>query len=387
MDPLTVLGLMSNIVQLVDAATNAAKTCYEIYELGASIEDLQLAYTCDKLQNCYSTLNNSLASAQARQPLPCGTDLSDLSAECCQTAQILQKELQALQKSSGGGRREAVAKFLRKTRKAKEIQRLRESLTNYEKTLHSQVLIDTRQLAVALFSQQSSQSTNLDNKLAQIITDLAACHLPVADDLINAIKHEHEATREYFASHLDDTMQTLKIDQAQERDLQKQQDRLLDSLRLDDINLRQNDITQSNPKTFNWVFEDETIRAWDSLGDWLNHDRRVYWINGKPGAGKSTFMKFLTKDERTIQALENWSNNRDCIVLEFYFWLSGSKLQRSMKGFLCSLLRQIMLKNEAVLSHMICGDRSVIQKLSIGDWSVREGKLCFRSILTLLIRF
>ena len=34
--------------------------CYDIYKRGASIEDLQLAYTSDRLHQCYTTLDDSL---------------------------------------------------------------------------------------------------------------------------------------------------------------------------------------------------------------------------------------------------------------------------------------------------------------------------------------
>ena len=50
MDPLTVLGLVSNIIQLVDTATNAYTLCHEIHKLGSSIEDSRLSYTNSQLQ-------------------------------------------------------------------------------------------------------------------------------------------------------------------------------------------------------------------------------------------------------------------------------------------------------------------------------------------------
>ena len=60
------------------------------------------------------------------------------------------------------------------------------------------------------------------------------------------------------------------------------------------------------------------------------------------------------------------------MILEFFFWLSGSKLQRNMKGFLCSLLRQIMLNNSVVLEDPIRKHNSLTRKRSNADWSLRE---------------
>ena len=170
-------------------------------------------------------------------------------------------------------------------------------------------------------------------------------------------------------------MLVLTINQAQQQELQKRQDQFLESLRFDDINARQNEISQSYPKTFGWVFDDDdVILPWDSLSKWLKHGHRIYWINGKAGSGKSTIMKFIAKDERTHHALETWSKDRSCLTLTFYFWLSGSKLQRSIKGFLCSLLRQIVINHSLALEKVLRNRELITWKRNIGDWSLDELK-------------
>lgn len=60
MDPLTIVSLVSNIIQLVDAAISAATKCHEIYKLGAPKDDLHLASVTEQLSQCYTTLNSSL---------------------------------------------------------------------------------------------------------------------------------------------------------------------------------------------------------------------------------------------------------------------------------------------------------------------------------------
>ena len=70
---------------------------------GASIEDLQITYTSDQLHQCYTTLSNSVQANQTHTSLPSGIDLKSLSEECCKSADILHKELKALQKSGGRG--------------------------------------------------------------------------------------------------------------------------------------------------------------------------------------------------------------------------------------------------------------------------------------------
>lgn len=62
---------------------------------------------------------------------------------------------------------------------------------------------------------------------------------------------------------------------------------------------------------------DRQWRYWDSFVDWLKSDLPVYWITGKPGSGKSTLMKFLISDSRTLAALKEW--RKDAIIITHFF--------------------------------------------------------------------
>ncbi len=59
----------------------------------------------------------------------------------------------------------------------------------------------------------------------------------------------------------------------------------------------------------------------------------LYWINGKPGSGKSTLMRFLFAHEMTKKQLEAWAGDGVPVVRAgFFFWTSGSREQRSQTG-------------------------------------------------------
>ena len=60
MDPLTVVSLVANIIQLVDAATSAATKCHEIHRLGAPKDDIHLTSLAEQLSQCYTTLSSSV---------------------------------------------------------------------------------------------------------------------------------------------------------------------------------------------------------------------------------------------------------------------------------------------------------------------------------------
>ena len=143
MDPISVLGLVSNIVQLIDAAASAFTVCCEIYKLGASIEDSRMSYTTNQLHQSYSALSDSLKQT-GPQVLRSGVDLTNLSLQCCETATVLHSELESLRKTPGGGFRDTISKALLKKRKAKEIEKIKNTLDEYQKVLDSKVLIEIR---------------------------------------------------------------------------------------------------------------------------------------------------------------------------------------------------------------------------------------------------
>ena len=53
---------------------------------------------------------------------------------------------------------------------------------------------------------------------------------------------------------------------------------------------RQEDIHEAYPKTFQWllVSENHIGKPGGDFINWLEADSGMYWINGKPGSGKST---------------------------------------------------------------------------------------------------
>lgn len=105
----------------------------------------------------------------------------------------------------------------------------------------------------------------------------------------------------------------------------KKRQRFLNSFRFDEINQRKSDITDPEDAIFNRIFQsfentakgnkttvptDSDIRleeidtVWHRLTDWLKSDEYLFWIQGKPGAGKSTLIKFITSQTATQTLLD-----------------------------------------------------------------------------------
>ena len=60
-----------------------------------------------------------------------------------------------------------------------------------------------------------------------------------------------------------------------------------------------------------------------SLTTWLQSSNDIFVIVGKPGAGKSTLMKFIATHSRTTSILQANNSDKAAIVLFHGFWLAG----------------------------------------------------------------
>lgn len=114
-------------------------------------------------------------------------------------------------------------------------------------------------------------------------------------------------------------------------------ERVLRSLLFDEIKKREEQIRPAYAETFNWIFDDDTT----SFTKWLRSSDDVFWVNGKPGSGKSTLMKFLTAHPKTKEILRQWAGE-EVIFASYFFWNSGSDIQKSQLGLMQSLVYQIL---------------------------------------------
>jgi len=135
---------------------------------------------------------------------------------------------------------------------------------------------------------------------------------------------------------------------------------------------------ESHPGTFDWLFdqrsqlhvcdfedpwrpgrcgseqechhvEAELRKNASKLQTWLETSNEIFWVQGKAGAGKSTFMKFLFEHQQTNVHLHRWAGG-DVIVAAFFFWRAGSsELEKSYLGLLRSLLYQILQERRELI--------------------------------------
>ena len=137
------------------------------------------------------------------------------------------------------------------------------------------------------------------------------------------------------------------------------EERVLRSLKFDEWKRRFTTIDKAHKQTFEWIFEDpdDSPLPKTHFKMWLKSQDGIYWISGKAGSGKSTLIKFLCTHHRTREYLQQWAGpNVTPIVADWYFWSSGSPMQRSQEGLLQSLLYQILIRCPELIP-IVCSTR------------------------------
>lgn len=161
---------------------------------------------------------------------------------------------------------------------------------------------------------------------------------------------------------------------------------ILNSLRYQEMNHRYEKIPLPYKQTFQWIYKKKDIADFPA---WLRDNHApFYWITGKPGAGKSTLMKYLVDNPRTEELLVQDSSNKSVIMASAYLWNSGTQKQMSYEGLLRSLLYQ-MLRAKPNLMHtvfphwfeagVLLGDR--VAEASNMVWVWEELYKVFRTVL------
>ncbi|CEI62578.1 hypothetical protein FVEN_g5114 [Fusarium venenatum] len=112
-------------------------------------------------------------------------------------------------------------------------------------------------------------------------------------------------------------------------------ERLLEYLDFEDIDSRKITIKTAYSKTCQWFLKHPDFLSWTNPEEISKH-HGFLWIKGKPGAGKSTIMKFLysraKKKDRKCQTLTG----------SFFFNARGAELEKTVSGMYRSLLLQLL---------------------------------------------
>jgi hypothetical protein len=172
---------------------------------------------------------------------------------------------------------------------------------------------------------------------------------------------------------------------------------ILDELSFGRMDVREESILPAHEATFKWILDDSPDRGkpWPNLIQWLRNDGECYWINGKAASGKSTLMKFLTRQPQIRSALQAWAGSKELLIIPFFFWHLGSDLQRSQAGLLRSMLHSILSKCRGLIAKVMPGYYNEVarkarcaderkQLLSVEPLTLIELKIAFLKLFGVL---
>lgn len=122
--------------------------------------------------------------------------------------------------------------------------------------------------------------------------------------------------------------------QMEESLLLEQRASLLESLGFLQMDSRRSTIENAYSTTCKWLLRHPAYLEWIDPQQSQQH-YRILWINGKPGAGKSTLVKFALANARTASPDTE-------ILLSFFFNARGHDLEKSTTGMYRALLFQLL---------------------------------------------
>jgi ankyrin repeat protein len=108
----------------------------------------------------------------------------------------------------------------------------------------------------------------------------------------------------------------------------------LESLDFDGIDARKTTIKAAHSKTCRWILKHPDYLSWTNPEHVSEHNGFL-WIRGKPGAGKSTLMKFIY-----LQA-KRQEHKTQSLTASFFFNARGDVLEKTVSGMYRSLLLQL----------------------------------------------
>ncbi|KAI1087409.1 hypothetical protein F5B19DRAFT_74971 [Rostrohypoxylon terebratum] len=362
MEAVAVVGLISNILQFVELGYKLISTSKELYNARneSTASNRNLEFMAQEMKR----LSQSLATGGSLSQM---TDdeqtLLDLVTKCESWADDMLTFLDHLKNKNPGSRIAAFKASMRNYNMRHERHRLKEGLDDYRVQLDVQLNIMTRSSTLKKL-ESLSKSLELTN---QDMTDLKRS----AKSLQGSILGLEMKVGSKFLDQIQDIVQV-----SEEKALEAKRRLLLDALRHQGMEDRFYHVEPAHADTFKWLLQsknDMSSKVHDSKKDdlekypldprriwplehahnvakqeighrftsWLRNESGIFHISGKPGAGKSTLMKFLYNNELTRKYLNEWSNGKEVILAKAFFWRLGNDTQ-TLISLIRSLLHQVL---------------------------------------------
>lgn len=350
-EALALLGLVCNILQLIQVGYTIGKGAKEIYvsptgtteiarDIRLLLEDIQVT-----ARDIRTEASNPLSGDEKAIKEYCG-ECEDIVAKLL----VILAAIEPRPAARGRSRKRTsikIAAYL--ALKKGEIGRLMARLQNLDERLRQRLsnIMDVR--------RHSSTMASLHRLNAEAIILKKDNHFRL-NELRDSLMRELLSKGDL--EHLKQSIESLA-------DESKQVSKTLaffKTLRFPEIQHRFSDIVDAHKRTIKWAFD----KSHTTLPGWLENESGIYWITGVAGSGKSTYMKYLVSHPSTSQKLRAWAGNNEVSIASFFFWNLGLPMQKSEQGLFQTLLFQVLRENLDLIEEL-CPDRD-----NLVPWTRRE---------------
>ncbi|KAM0724322.1 hypothetical protein Q7P37_000204 [Cladosporium fusiforme] len=217
-------------------------------------------------------------------------------------------------------------------------------------TEHVKTCQDALQYAISVLQLNVGATTieQLQKVDAKLVAGEASLEAALQD-----LKLSNETATDEIVQHLLQQRMMLKNAKALEK-----AEAILKTLVYPEMHNRRHQIPDAHDDSLGWLFTEE-CNKYPELMDlltFLNEENGLFWVQGKPASGKSTFLKYLLNRTRGLDKLWEWMGAREVVFVSHFCWIAGSTMQKSQQGLLQSLLHQVLGTNMALVP-IACSSR------------------------------
>ncbi|KAK8103282.1 hypothetical protein PG984_016428 [Apiospora sp. TS-2023a] len=397
MEAFAAFGFATNIVSFVDFVWKLLATANETYSSGSGV--VGDAQFLDKITSNVQQHAERVAAAQSSTP-----QLRDLARECDEVAQDLLKILGKMRVKGGNTHWKTFLAALKGVCSQKQIVQLTDKIYKIQ-TRISSLTQELLLFKVILLTPSATLHSNNQSGLGRDIQDLQQqCRtLGIAtkdkletvqqdvqrilkklhdDNIATMIKEHLQQCESQEISSLPSTemldqmqslvhtMENLKVRAMDTYSTQK----LLKRLHFTSISTRERKIEKAHKGTFKWLANPSAqanqLKSCPHFFHWLRDGDGIFWLHGKPGSGKSTFMKFAFAQESVAESLQHWADGCKLFKASFYFWCAGYPLQKSLEGLLRTLLFKILQQMPDAIPSIVSDPELTVPLSYNEDWDL-----------------
>ncbi|KAI1874097.1 uncharacterized protein JN550_002676 [Neoarthrinium moseri] len=409
------LSLACNIITVTDFGHKFYQTFRDVYRNGEP--DPTAEHKAKELAILAESLKKS--REKAHRSVPNDDQLFRVADKCVEAATDLHTEMSKLAPAVSTSRTLHVLQSIKwaakRTWRYNRITQLNKSLDDCEATMQNAILLEMYESGEADRVRQLDDFKQLDSRLQNFVHSVSKQHLQVSQLLVEN-KSFHQETQAVIRQEVAG-LKNAKISEVEAQ-------RLRTSLQFPEMNQRYNELREAHKKSFRWLLGDalatgakdvtpdrDSGRGSDSSDDihdineepnYLRHLRKetfgdfkqwltcepnskLYWVSGKPGAGKSTLMKYICQQIGNQNAVDGLK-----VVIRHFFWLGTSNTRsrhNDMESMFMTLLYQLLecqLPEIPLAATILQQAPYIRQKNYPTDWSLEELEETTRLALQIL---